>query len=366
MKTLLVAGFDPSVPSVSGVQSYVQSLATELSKLGEDVTVLGIGSTSRAMGDVDFRPVAPHVRNSFEFISSVDRYLRGTREMWNLVHAQRPDDLVPFHLRQRKATKVVTLHGVHGLHVTSKRGSAVGFSYHLAERLSLRWTDAIICVSLDTSKWFRGRYPGFSSRFRTIPAGIDLVAFAPRPRNEARERLKFPKEGKLVAFVGRFEPEKDPVCALETFKTLRSRHEDLRMVMVGDGQLKGDLLNRTKDCGGTVTFRGPMPHEELGWVLSAADVLLVSSRHEGLPTVALESLACGTPVVGTTVGILPDLIRSGMNGYLVPSPNDLEASLEGALYETEWHSADCRSTVEAFGWDHQARAVLEVYHEVSA
>jgi len=194
-----------------------------------------------------------------------------------------------------------------------------------------------------------------------IPAGIDLSLFAPYDKAKARVEMGIALDCKLVTFVGRFEPEKNPGLILNEYLSLQGRHPDARLAMIGNGQLADSLRDLSRSVKGLVDIIDPMPQEKLARFLSASDVIVVASRHEGLPTVALEALACGAPVVGTRVGILPDVIKNGSNGYLVDSPREFGRFVEKALYQTNWEIDECRGSVREFGWDRVAPAILDTY-----
>ena len=363
MNINIVSGFDPAIQRASGIKSYVLALARQLIKLEQNVTVLGLGSGISEIDGVRFVPVTQNVRNSAFFILAVGRYLSHERSLDGVVHAQRPDDLVPFHLQAGHLPKVVTLHGVHGVHVAARRGSVAASVYHLAEHYSLTHTDSILCVSADTFAHFRSEYPEIVPRLTRMPAGIDMDLFSLHDKSKARERAGLPPNGKTILFVGRFEPEKNPTVVVEEFLRIREHHADLDLVMVGNGQFGPALREHAATGQIGIRILDPMSQEELTWFLSAADVLAVASRHEGLPTVALEALACGIPVVGTKVGILPDVVKEGINGYLTDSLNGLGESLERALYQTDWSQEKCRDSVKQFGWDSVAPAILEIYRQ---
>ena len=334
--------------------------------MGEEVVLLGVGAEACHVGGADFVPVAPSVRSSAHFVFALTRFLRRWTDRRGVVHAQRPDDLIPFHLRAPELPKVVTLHGVHGIHVEARRGRAVASIYRAGEHYSLARTRAILCVSPITRDYFQRRYPRLSPLLRLIPAGIDFDLFRPEDRTKARKRIGVSPEDKLLTFVGRFEPEKNPLQIMEEVVALRSQHPDLCLLMIGNGALAPELRQRANLTSGACEVREPVVQEELARVLAASDALVVASTHEGLPTVALEAMACGVPVVGTPVGILPDIVRPGVNGYLAHAPSDLRTFIEKALYGTTWVASDCRASVRSFGWDQVAPAILEVYREISA
>ena len=366
MRVNLVAAVNPSMHVASGVRSYVLTLAEELASRQVEVTVLGFGPKARDSIPFEFVPVTERVGSASQYLIALSAFVRRAKRLEGVVHGNRPDDLVPFHLEAPGLRTVLTLHGAHGLHVRAKRGPLAATAYRLAERYSLEHARAVICVSPDTLTHFTRKYPRLQDRFRMIPAGVDMGLFRIRPRAEARARFRIPGDQKILAFVGRLEPEKNPTAVVEEVLALAQRRPDAHLVMVGGGRLAPTIRDLAQSTPNQLTLLDPMPQEELAWFLSAADVLVVASRHEGLPTVAIEALACGTPVVGTRVGILPEIVKAGANGFLVESPSELRFFMEKALYEMDWVGETCRASVRQVGWDRVTPAILEVYREISA
>lgn len=366
MRIALVAAVNPQIPSASGVQSYVSMLGTRLASMGQEVELLGLGLKRSLVGGVEVVPIAREVRNAFEFVVALSRHLKRWGDSASIIHAQRPDDLIPFHLMKPATKKVITLHGDHGIHVRSRRGRAQEAFYRVGERYSLMRTHSILCVSKSTKIGFGSRYPLLAAHLRVIPAGIDLDMFHPRDRGPARTELGIPEGDKLVIYVGRFEPEKNPISIVEQFSGLRERHRDARLLLIGDGQLSSDLRRRAGSSGGSIRVEGPVGQDRLAILMAASDLLVLASKHEGLPTVALEALATGIPVVGPGVGILPEVVIPGVNGFLASTSLDLESLMEKALYDSSWDPSTCRSSVRVHGWDKVAPAILEVYRDIAS
>ena len=367
MNVSLVAGFDPSLDAPSGVQSYTISLARYLSKRGFQVDLLGVGASKGGFDDFDFYPVLASPGRAWDFTWGLAKFVRRNRTAWQgIVHAQRPDDLLPFQVLSRSAIRVVTMHGIHAIHVRLRRGRLMEAAYRSGEYLALRRVNAVIGVSPDTARRIVSAYPFLQSRLWEIPAGIDLEIFNLKDRIEARRRLSLPLEQRIITFVGRFEPEKNLLGILNAFKTVSARHGGVMLILCGSGNLAQVLRREAGRRDGQVRMIDPLPPEELSWLLSASDLVVIASAHEGLPTVALESMAVGTPVVGTEVGILPNLIQPGRNGYLVGETVDLPETMEKALYHTEWDKSMCRTSVEPYGWDNVGKSITEVYHALSA
>ncbi len=367
MNVSLVAGFDPSLDAPSGVQSYTISLARYLSKRGFQVDLLGVGASRGDFDDFDFYSVLARPGNAWDFTWGLAKFVRRNRTAWQgIVHAQRPDDLLPFQVLSRNAIRVVTMHGIHAIHVRLRRGRLMEAAYRSGEYLALRRVDAVIGVSPDTTKRIVSAYPFLQSRLWEIPAGINLEKFNLKDRVEARRRLSLPVDQRIVTFVGRFEPEKNLTGIVKAFKTVSAKHGDAMLVLCGSGSLAPVLRDEAGRRDGRIRMIDSLPQEWLSWLLSASDLVIIASTHEGLPTVALESIAVGTPVVGTRVGILPELIQPGRNGLLVGERDDLPDAMEKALYRMEWDKSTCRATAEPYGWDNVGRSITEVYHALSA
>jgi D-inositol-3-phosphate glycosyltransferase len=128
-------------------------------------------------------------------------------------------------------------------------------------------------------------------------------------------------------------------------------------------------LTKRASLGGIVQFRGRIEHDLLPLYYSAADVLVVPSYYESFGLVALESLACGTPVIATRVGAMDTLIQDGRTGFLVDSPSPLSlasaienlmvAPLNGGMSRDQ-----IRASVLGYGWSDVASAIAREYDSV--
>ena len=366
LRVNLVAAVNPEGSASSGVRSYVFTLARELVSLGAEVCVLGYGPRVKYERTFEFISVTSKVSRAYEYTFALARFLKRTHVLEGLVHGNRPDDMLPFHLKAPFLPSVLTMHGVHGLHVRAKHGRLRATAYSIAEKRSLNHVRAVICVSRDTFLYYSHRYPRFAGKMQVIPAGVDMKLFRLRSREEARARLRLPEGNRIAAFIGRLEPEKDPMRVVRDFLSLSEAHRDVGLVIVGAGSLAAEIRRVAGRDSGRIRLLDPMPQEELAWLLSAADLLVVASRSEGLPTVAIEALASGIPVVATPVGILPQVLNAGTNGFLLGGSSQLGPLMEKALFEVNWSGEACRASVSTFGWDCIAPAILEVYRAISA
>ena len=195
-----------------------------------------------------------------------------------------------------------------------------------------------------------------------IPNGVDLENFAPRDRRLAREVLGIPQTVKVVMFVSDAMTNRRKGFTLLS-KALSSLSQDpsLFLVSVGSGKPEEPV---------------PIPYLHLGqvtddrWlslIYSAADLFVIPSLQDNLPNTVLESMACGTPVVGFAVGGIPDMVRHGTTGLLAP-PHDvdgLRAAIEELLNDpvqrTELRANCRRVAVEEYSREMQVRRYAELY-----
>lgn len=184
-------------------------------------------------------------------------------------------------------------------------------------RETLAGAARVICVS--ESLWERACALGAAAeRCRVVPNGIDPARFAPLPRAECRTRLGIGGDERMIVFIGNMDPVKGVDVLLQALAAI-DRDPPLA-ILIGSGRRLGAYERQAAALGlsGRVTFAGPVPHRDTALFLNAADLLVLPSRSEGCPNVVLEALACGTPVVASSVGGVPELIRSPEQGILVP------------------------------------------------
>ncbi|MCL5948631.1 MAG: glycosyltransferase [Actinobacteria bacterium] len=174
-------------------------------------------------------------------------------------------------------------------------------------------------------------YGADRGRVRVVSPGVNHVFFSPGDKNQARRAIGMEGDFPLLLFAGRLQALKAPDIAIRLLHVLSTmRGTSLaRLVVVGGPSGAGgkryvsSLRATVKRLGlvDRVQFVPPVPHELLSSYYRAADVCIVPSESESFGLVALESMACGTPVVARDVGGLGSLIDSGRNGYLVETPS---------------------------------------------
>jgi len=143
-----------------------------------------------------------------------------------------------------------------------------------------------------------------------------------------RRDLEIPAAAPVVGTVCGLRPEKELDTALRAIARLAPHRADLRFLIVGDGPDRGRLQRLARELGAPATFVGQRPNAEVPDLLAAMDVVVCSSRFEGMPLALLEWMAAGKAIVASRVGGIPAMLEDGREAVLVP-PRDHVAFAEG-------------------------------------
>jgi D-inositol-3-phosphate glycosyltransferase len=210
----------------------------------------------------------------------------------------------------------------------------------------------------------------------TVAPGVDLTTFAPASgKLAARAQLGLDPHAPTLLFVGRIQPLKAPDLLLRAAHLLRNDHPDLQVVVVGGPSGSGlaephwlENLAGELGLGPTLRIVGPAQRQLVAQYYRAADLTVVPSYTESFGLVALESQACGTPVVAAAVGGLTTAVADGRSGVLVDGHDpQVWAKVLGNLLASpaELHrlAGDARAHAAAFSWDRTADGLLDAYRE---
>jgi D-inositol-3-phosphate glycosyltransferase len=203
------------------------------------------------------------------------------------------------------------------------------------ERQVLRSADVIVAATLAEKAQLQWLYKADPRKVTIIPPGVDTCHFYPIPPDEAKEYVGIPKEDRMVLFVGRIEPLKGVDTLIRSMSCLRIKEIErpaYLAVIGGDPnvpmeQMSAEMLRLQSLCEDLcmdrmVVFLGKREQDSLPYYYSAADVLVMPSHYESFGMVALEAMACGTPVVASQVGGLAFLIQDGITGFHVPDQDE--------------------------------------------
>ncbi len=200
-------------------------------------------------------------------------------------------------------------------------------------------------------------------KIHVVPNGVDAARFQPVPSADARRSLGLPADGPLIVAVGTLIPSKGHELAIRAVAQIRRHHRRLQLYILGEGQQRTFLEGLVRECGlsDTVHLMGKRPNAELQLWFSAATVSCLISAREGWPNVVIESLACGTPVVATRVGGIPEILHSEEVGLLVDQKIDSVAEgLTHALTKT-WDRKAISVRARSRTWDEVAAELEEIF-----
>jgi len=194
----------------------------------------------------------------------------------------------------------------------------------LLQKWAFRKGVAAVTIAKKVSTSFQRTY-GFAEA-AMIPNGIDVDRYAAPsvPREAWRWAAGIAQDEFTYLSVARFSEQKDHETLLRAFAQGPANIPGTRLLLAGDGELRGRLEGRVEQLGltGKVTFLGR--RTDIPETLAAADVFVLASRWEGNPLSVMEAMAAGRPVVATTVGAIPELVRHGVDG-LLSRPGDAAA-----------------------------------------
>jgi teichuronic acid biosynthesis glycosyltransferase TuaC len=207
----------------------------------------------------------------------------------------------------------------------------------------------------------------------TIPNGIDPGIFYPRDRAASRRKYGIADGQRIILSVGALIERKGHHRVMRALHELRAEQVRACLLIAGsagpEGLYEEPLRKLVGELGlqDQVRFLGQVAPETLPELMSAADVLCLATTREGWPNVVHEALACGTPVVATDVGGIPDMIPSEEHGIVVPvnQPAALRDALRKALAKS-WDHAAISARARARSWDQVAAEVFEQMHQVLA
>ncbi|MHB8644165.1 MAG: glycosyltransferase [Thermomicrobiales bacterium] len=381
-------------PNAGGMNIYVRELARELAARGArvdiftrqelaetpDVTLLEPGVTLIALpcgpfGSVDKLSLAPFLPS---FSMAVDAWSRANRRTYDLIHAHYwLSGIVGDALRCRwDVPLLMTFHTLAQAKNNVARSAAENEATQriVAERRLMHSVDAVMAFNPQEKAEMTWYYRAEPGKVCVIPAGVDTTLFRPGNRADARRSLDLPPDEPTILFVGRIDPIKgidvlvDALCGLRREMWLTAPP---RLLLVGGGEGEPafeQLIARVsaRNLLDRIDFVGSVSHATLPTYYRAADVVAVPSFYESFGLVAVEAMACGTPVVASRAGGLAFTVDDGRTGYLV-SHNDpiaLAARLRDVLTDSDAQSRlGTQATIAAqrFGWPVIASRVVHIY-----
>lgn len=250
------------------------------------------------------------------------------------------------------------------------------------EKRVLKRADRLIVATEAEKAQLQWLYKGDLQKMQIIPPGVDVSHFYPIPKDEARQFIGLQSHHRMVLFVGRIEPLKGVDTLLRAMSCLKFQSvvHPVYLAIIG-GEPDADPEEMTAEMsrlqnlcdelcmGQTVVFLGKRAQDTLPYYYSAAEVLVMPSFYESFGMVALEAMACGTPVIASQVGGLAFLVRDGETGYHVPEgdPSALCDKLTLLLSDHELRAkmgTNAENYAQGYKWESIAGRIANVYRNL--
>jgi D-inositol-3-phosphate glycosyltransferase len=376
-----------------GMSVYIRELAAAIAARGHAVDIFTRAASTAAAGRA--LPLAAGVRLIpldlgapadlpkaalaaclDRFFGSLERFRSAERRGYDLIHSHYwLSGMVGRAARAAWAVPhLTTFHTLGALKELACGAGSEPAGRIAAERELCAAADRILVASdreRDNLLRYYGAAPGAVS---TVPCGVDLKLFRPVAKGIARRRLGLDPRKPMLLYVGRFAPEKGLARLVRAVAGAASLSDLGLLVAGGDGGRDPAVrrmraLSRQLGLEGRVRFAGRVEQRELPSYYSAAEALVLPSAYESFGMVALEAMACGTPVVATRVGAMEAIVRPGETGELAEGfdPDSLAEAVAAWRLRAAARPPDplaIRRTVLGYAWDRVAEGVLGIYGEL--
>jgi glycosyltransferase involved in cell wall biosynthesis len=327
--------------NVGGPALHVAYLTAGLADRGYDTTLVA-GTVGRGEESMAFIADAKGVR--VEVIDELHRNispLRDARAILRLAQLIRRERPTILHTHTAKAGAVgrlaallagparppIVVHTFHGHVLRGYFNPVATRGFRVLERVLARTTTTLVAVSPEVQDDLVRLHVAPASKFTVVRLGIELdqrVGDDQAARTETRRLLGVGTEPFVVGWVGRMTAVKRTDVVVRVLSKLVERGVDARLLLVGDGPDRDDLERYAHELGVIKRCLFLGYQEDVARWYNAIDALLLPSVNEGTPVSVIESLAAQRPAVATRVGGTPDVIRDGVDGFLV-DPTDGEA-----------------------------------------
>jgi D-inositol-3-phosphate glycosyltransferase len=375
-----------------GMNVYVRQTARELGRMGAHVDVftrsqnpgiprvVELGPGARVI-HLPAGPEAPMEREAVhrhldEFTAGVEGFAREQDLRYDLIHSHYwLSGVAGLRLRERWGTPLVQMfHTLARLkNVVAQTPAELEPTLRIDEESRIvAQADRIVAANSVERAHLVWYYGARTERIRVIPCGVDTELFQPMDPAKAKDLLELPPDP-LLLYVGRLQPIKGLETLLEAMTAVP---EPAYLLIVGGDQDEPEnghgaaLRQQVRSLGlqRRVRFLGAQPQRRLRLFYAAADATVMPSYYESFGMVALEAMACGSPVVASRVGGLTTTVQDGVTGRLVPEgdPTALAAAIASLVDSPEGRRLGQQATRWAaeHRWPCVAEAVCRLYSEL--
>ena len=356
----------PGTGDAGGMNVYILEVARRLVADGIEVDLFTRATSSAQAEIVDLQPGLRlrHIpAGPYEGLSKEDL----------------PGQLCAFAAGMMRVHTMHTMARVKNLHLADG-DTPEPLGREIGEAQVVEAADRLVANTVDEAHELIELYAADPAKVVVAEPGVDLATFTPGPQRQARAALGLPADALVALFVGRIQPLKAPDVLIRAAAELVRRRPEVRsrlvVAVLGGASGAGarspmglpELAERL-GIGDVVRFIPPVERATLAQWYRAADLVTVPSYSESFGLVALEALACGTPVVAARVGGLPTAVGDG--GVLVEGHDTCEwaTAMERVLYTPGLREALSRNAVRhasGYGWERTAATLRAVYEQAVA
>ncbi|HKL12434.1 MAG TPA: glycosyltransferase family 4 protein [Halanaerobiales bacterium] len=387
MRVLLVNHF-PLEGSGSGI--YTKNIAKRLVEYGHEVEVIvvdkyknrGEGFPVKTIINYDFPcfTTHPHSNNQFyhltndemddylsTFIKTIDKEVNNFKP--DIIHCQHIW-VAPFAASKTEVPYIITAHG------TDIKGFKKDKRYHHIALKAAENAEKIITISKYINKSVKKHFPVEDNKLKLILNGFDENIFHPKNldklnvlSNYINKDLTELDDIKLINFTGKLTDFKGVDLLLKAAEIYEKEFDNVITLIIGDGELREQLKQLKEDLNlESVFFLGNLPQETVAELYSIANITIIPSRVEPFGLVALESLACGTPVIASKAGGLQDFVNNKVGRFFPMNDyHALSKEIIDALKNDEKSKKGEKASEYAlsnYSWNRVIDELLEVYNEV--
>lgn len=323
-----------------------------------------------------------------QFAEGIDNFAREKGIRYDLIHSHYwMSGIAARQLKERWNVPIVHMFHTLGLmknRVAQSEAEMEGEYRIHGERQVLDFADRILAATLAEESQLQFLYRANKEKISIIPPGVDISHFYPISQDEAKSVVGIPARDPMLLFVGRIEPLKGIDTLIRAIAHMRrtgvtDQYPHYLAIIGGDPGVDASVMNSEMarlqalcaELGlqDMVIFLGKRSQSSLPYYYSAADVLIMPSYYESFGMVALEAMACGTPVVASQVGGLAFLIQDGITGFVVPGGDHLALSdrLTQLLSQPDLRrrlGEQAAAYAQEYSWENITSRILELYHEV--
>lgn len=387
-----------------GMNVYVRDLTRELGRLGIHVDVFtrsqnehvphvlhDLGFGNRVV-HVPAGPEIPFPKNELagyipQFVDGIRLFAKEKGVKYDLIHSHYWMSGLAAEALSDRWAGIPILHMFHTLgemknRVARSEAEREGAYRLKGERQVVARADRIIAATPAEQAQLEWLYKVDSRKVTVIPPGVDTSHFYPIPADEARQFIGLASDARMILFVGRIEPLKGVATLIQAVACLRLKDlkEPVHLAVIGGDPEAGaddiseEMIRLQKLCddltvGKMVVFLGKRGQDTLPYYYSAAEVVVMPSYYESFGMVALEAMACGTPVIASQVGGLAFLVQDGVTGYTVPTEDHIAlcerlTSLLGDETLRRKMGNNAVENAQNYIWEKIASQIVHVYNEL--